>query len=62
MECGAPSAALTVEPVSRMGTATAVMPTTVLMIEKTEMIRALHAQQLSNHPTLLKSFRGTPQT
>ena len=28
----------------RMGTATAVMPTTVLMIEKTEMIRALHAE------------------
>ena len=28
----------------RMGTATAVMPTTVLMIEKNEMIRALHAE------------------
>jgi CRP/FNR family cyclic AMP-dependent transcriptional regulator len=28
----------------RMGTATAVMPTTVLMIEKTEMIRALNAE------------------
>ena len=28
----------------RMGTATAVVPTTVLMIEKTEMIRALHAE------------------
>src|SRR5579864_9074228 len=28
----------------RMGTATAVMPTTVLMIEKDEMIRVLHAE------------------
>jgi len=28
----------------RMGTATAVMPTTVLMIGKTEMVRALHAE------------------
>jgi len=35
----------------RMGTATAVMPTTVLIIGKTEMIRALHAE-----PTLSDRF------
>jgi CRP/FNR family transcriptional regulator, cyclic AMP receptor protein len=28
----------------RMGTATAISPTTVLMIEKDEMLRALHAE------------------
>ncbi len=34
----------------RMGTATAATPTTLLVIQKKEMLRALHAeQQLSNH-------------
>jgi CRP/FNR family transcriptional regulator, cyclic AMP receptor protein len=42
-----------------MGTATAIGPTAVVVVEKKEMMRVLHAEPSLSDPSWLTSFRET---